>query len=142
RLAQMMVRPEPADRALRNADDAARLAVDPVLAVRARGDVDRVLEQARHAAVVFGRDEENAFGAGHPLAEREPFARRSVLEVVVEQRDRADLDDFEPKARRRALDHRLRGLAVPRFLAQAADENGDVAWRRHRESPPWRNPQA
>src|SRR5205814_2031041 len=55
RLPQMVVRAERANRSGRNADDRPGLAAPCAVSVRARADVDRVLEHAGHAAVVLGR---------------------------------------------------------------------------------------
>ena len=96
RLAQVMVRAEPADRAGRDADHRARLAGPRALAVRPRADVDRVLEHARHRAVVFRRDEKQRVGAFHFGRESRPRRGRIAFVVVfVVERELSDLDDLE-----------------------------------------------
>ena len=54
-LAQLVVGAEPADRAGRGADDRRRLLVPHALAIGPRADVDRILEHAGDAAIIFGR---------------------------------------------------------------------------------------
>jgi hypothetical protein len=126
-----MVGTEPADRSGRDADHGAGLAVPRALAVRARADVDRILQYAGYAAVVFGRHEQQRVGARNALLERGDLGGRTGFEILVEQRQLADLDDFELQRRRRHRGERLGHFPVERFLAQAADDDGDVAGRAH-----------
>src|SRR6185503_3053620 len=83
------------------------------------------------AAVVFGRHEQHRVGARAALLERRDLGGRTGLEILVVQRQLPDLDDFELQRRRRQRCDRLCHFAVERFLAQAADDHGDVAGRTH-----------
>src|SRR5271154_3301702 len=57
---QTLGRVDAAKRPGRVADDAGRLAQERTLAVRARGDIDGVLQYAGNGAVVLRRDEDDA----------------------------------------------------------------------------------
>ena len=136
RLPQMVVRAERANRSGRNADDRPGLAAPCAVSVRARADVDRVLEHAGHAAVVLGCHEEHCISLPDARLERRSGSGRIGVVVLVVERQLPDFDDFELERRRRNGDQCLGGLAVEGFLTQAADENGDVTGRAH-ELPFW-----
>src|SRR5258708_38998526 len=60
RLAQMMVCPEGAKGAERDADHSARFAAPDALDSRPRADIKSILQHGGHRAVVLGRDEQHA----------------------------------------------------------------------------------
>src|SRR5450755_17365 len=131
RLAKVVIGAERAQSPGREAENRSRLAVPRALAVGTRGDVDRVLEHARHRAVVLRRDEQHRVGLLHAALEILDLLRRVGVEVLVVMRQLADLDDLELQRLRRHGDHRLGHLAIERFLAKAADDDGHVAGGAH-----------
>lgn len=65
---------------------------------RTRGPVERVLQHARHRAVVFGRDDQQAVGIGDLLLEcARDFGKVAVVVLAV-QRQAADIDEVEGKS--------------------------------------------
>src|ERR1022692_1117124 len=123
----MMVGAEGTQSAGRETEDRARFAVPRAFAVRPRGNIDRVLEDAGHRAVVLWRDEQNSIRLLDATLEILRLLRRIGIEVLVVMRHLADLDDLELQRRRRHRDHRLGHLAVEGFLAQAAYEDRYIA---------------
>ncbi len=91
-LADLVVGAEAADASRRGGDDRRRLLVEHALAIGPRADVDRVLEHAGNAAIIFGADEQHAVGRGDLLAEAGPLLGRIAVEVLVVERQVADLD--------------------------------------------------
>src|SRR6185369_15843203 len=96
---------EAADRAGRRGDDRPGLLVEHALPIGARADIDRILEHARDAAIIFGAAEKDAITRRDLLAEAGPLLGRVAVEILVVERQIADLD------------HR----AVEIFVAQRAD---------------------
>ena len=82
---QMLGRADATERARRVADDADRLAEERALAVRARADVDGVLQHAGDRAVIFGRHEQHAVRLLQLFAERQPVGRGIGFQVLVEE---------------------------------------------------------
>ena len=95
----------------RGGDDRRRLLVEHALAVRPRADVDRILEHAGNAAIIFGADEQHAVRRADLLAEPHPLLGRVGVEVLVVERQVADLD------------HR----AIEIVAAKPADRSRDLA---------------
>src|SRR5438445_8955605 len=127
RLAQMMIRAEGADCSRRAADYRRRLAAPHALAVRSRADIDRVLEAARDRAVVFRRDEQQRLRTVYALAERRPRCRRRIgFEILVIQRQVADLDNLACERCGCEFNHGFGDAAAISLLAQAADDDGDI----------------
>src|SRR5678815_852828 len=82
-LADLVVRPEPADRPRRSGDDRPGLLVEHALAIGPRADVDRILEHARDAAIVLRAAEQHAIAGRDLLAEARPLLGRVGVEVLV-----------------------------------------------------------
>src|ERR1700754_4162048 len=78
RLPQMMIGAEGPDRARRAADHRPRLAVPDAASIRPGADIQCILENGRHRAVIFRRDEQHGVSGLDALAERGPWRRRSV----------------------------------------------------------------
>src|SRR6266700_7657655 len=96
RLPQMMVGAESPDRAWRAADNRTRLTVPDAAAIRPGAYIQRILESCRHRAVIFGRDEQHRVSGLDSLPERGPLSGlRFGLEILIDKRQLADLDDFE-----------------------------------------------
>src|SRR5258708_30097051 len=72
----MLIGAEASDRTRRQADDSSRLLVPDASAIGPRSDVDRILENTRNRAVIFGRHEQNAMDGADLIAERNPWGRR------------------------------------------------------------------
>src|SRR5438094_916904 len=127
----MMIRAEAADRAGRNADDAGGFAAPGAFAIRTRSDVDRILEHARHTAIVFRRNEQHGVKRLDFLLEIAYDLWRVGLVVGVVKRQLSDLDDLQLERRLRHRDKRVGHLSIKGFLAQTADDDGDVAGSGH-----------
>jgi hypothetical protein len=56
-------------------------------------NIDRVLENARDAAVIFWRDEQHAVRGPDLVAQADPLLGRILVEVLIVERQVADLDD-------------------------------------------------
>src|SRR5215813_4562622 len=123
-----MIGAEAADGANRAADDSRRFAFPGALAVRARRDVDGVLEHSRHRAVVLRRDEQHRVGRLDLALERDPRGRRISFDVLIEKRQIADLDDLRLERRWRDLDEGVGDFAVEGVLAETSDDDGDRVW--------------
>src|SRR4029434_548697 len=105
--------------------DGRRLLVPDALAVGPRADVDGVLEDTGHAAIIFGRTEQYAVRRGDPLAETDPCLRRVGVEVLVVERQVPALDHRAIAIVAAQCAHGARHLAVDAVLPQAADKDGD-----------------
>src|SRR5262249_7593807 len=131
RLAQVVIGAEAADGADRAADDSRPFAFPGALAVRARRDVDGVLEHARHRAVVLRRDEQHRVGRLDLALERDPRRRRFAFDVLIEKRQLGDLDDLPLERGRGDRDERVSDLAIEGFLAETSDDDRDGVWHGH-----------
>src|SRR5690349_14082201 len=103
----MMIGAHPADRAGPYADYALRPPAPGALDVWARGHIDGIFEDGRHGAVVFRRDEKCRVGAADALAKRGPLSRRRSIEILIIERQIANLHDLQLQRLRRKLDERM-----------------------------------
>src|SRR4051812_35715725 len=132
-LAKLVIGAEAADRARRGADDRRRLLVPDALAVRPRSDVDRILENARNAAIIFGRDEEDPVSGTDRVTENGVGGRLvAAVIILVVEREVADLDDSAIKPALLQGAERPGDLAVEAALAKAADYRRDLQDIAHR----------
>src|SRR5262245_4928924 len=110
----------------RGAHDRDRLACQRRAERRARGPVDRVLEHARNAAVVLGRGDQERVGFSDRLLETDDgLGIAGCLDVVVVERQRADLVVDELDAFGHQLARRPQERAVVRALPEAAGDPED-----------------
>ena len=130
-----MIGAEPADASRRSGHDRRRLLVEHALAVGPRTDIDRVLEHARDAAVIFGAAEQDSVRFGDLLAEADPLLGRVRVEVLVVERQVADLDHRAVEIVGAQGTDRPRDLAVDAPLAKAADDDRDLVG--HGAPPDW-----
>jgi hypothetical protein len=119
---------EPAERSLRHADDCRRFFREDALAVGPGADVDRVFQQAGHRTVVFRRHEQHGLRAPHAIAKARPGLGHVRFQVLVVQRQVADLDELQ-RERSSGCDfaHRIGDLPVERRFPQASDQYDNVA---------------
>jgi len=125
-LAEMMVGAEAAVHPGRRGHDRRWLLVEDALPIGARADVDRVLEHARNAAVVFGAAEEDAVGSRDLLAEAGPLLRRVGVEVLVVKGEVADLDHRTVEIVVAKSADRPCDLTVDASFAKAANDDCDA----------------
>src|SRR5688572_12975115 len=125
-----------ADLARRRADDRRRLADERVAAPGPAAPVDGVLERARDAAIVLGRDEQERLRRLERLLVR--LRRRWIVGIVVVavERQVPDRDLGELEAVGREAHESLRELAVDRASREAADDVTDLV-RGHGFSSLW-----
>src|SRR6185437_13226130 len=127
-LANLVIRAEAADASRRSRYDSGGLSIPNALPIRPRADVDRILEDARDAAIIFGTDEQDSIGSPDLVAEpnvRLGLIRKRVIVLVVE-RQVADLDHgaVEIVATKRA--DRAGHPAVETSFPKAADDDRDL----------------
>src|SRR6476620_2674986 len=91
-LTDLMVSSETADASRRCRDDRTRLLVEHALPVGPRADVDRVLQDSGDATIILGTAEQHAVRLADLLAETGPLLGRIGIEVLVVEREVADLD--------------------------------------------------
>src|SRR6476661_5590464 len=127
-LTDLVVGAEPADAAGRGGDDRGGFLVPHALPVGTRTDVDRVLQHAWNAAIIFRRHEQNAVGRANLLAKAKILLGLlgKRIEVLVVEGQIADLDHraVEVVAPQRA--DRAGDLAVDAAFAKAADDDRDL----------------
>src|SRR5487761_163351 len=138
-VAQVILRAHAAERRHRRADDRGRLA-DIWRIGNPRTPVDRVLEGRRYRVIELWRREQHAVGGADSLAIG--MDRRRIAfdaNVVVVERQGAELDDLDRHAGGCELNRRLERGAVERALAQAAGDSGNLQlWTvAHRFPPIW-----
>ncbi|MNT36039.1 hypothetical protein D3C72_1720970 [compost metagenome] len=124
-VAQVLLGHRRADLADGGADHRRRLAGEGTVAVGARADVDRILQHAWHGTVVLGGNEQHGVGGAHLVLQARALRRVTGVEVLVIERQVADLHVLEARLVAGQLLQRVRQLAVAGLFAQAADENGN-----------------
>ncbi|MNC51545.1 hypothetical protein D3C75_1008400 [compost metagenome] len=119
-----MVGAETTNSPRRHTDHRRWLAPPGALPVGPRPHIDGVFQAARHRTVVFRGNEQHRIAAADFVAKTLPGLWRCVgLDVLVVQRQIADLDDPQGKAGRRQFRECAGDLAVVGILAQATDDN-------------------
>src|SRR5207342_2240882 len=95
-LAQLVIGAEAADRPWRGADNRGRLLVPDAPPIGPRADIDRILEYARDAAIIFRSTEQDAVRGTDLLPEADIGLGLLALQVVVliVQRQVANLDQL------------------------------------------------
>ena len=119
----VVLREQCAEPARRGADDRERAAAKNPRAVgrRARRPVDRILEYAGNAVVIFGRHQQHAIGGGDRLLERGHRLRDAFrLHVAVIERDAVQRARLQRHAIRYQLRRRAQQRGVVRAVPQAA----------------------
>src|SRR6201993_461727 len=96
--------------------------------MRAAGPVDGVLQDARHAAVVFRRNEQHRVDRGDRVLKRSACRRVIVIEIAVVQRKISNGNLLERKVVGRQPDQRLGQRPVDRVNRQTTDEVSDLVF--------------
>src|SRR6476469_2419084 len=123
----MMIGAEGPDRARRAADNRTRLAVPDAASIRPGADIQCILENCRHRAVIFRRDEQHCVSRLDALAERGPCRGRRVdIKILIVKRQLSNLDDVELQRRWRERDQRIRQHPVERSLPQTSDQHAHI----------------
>jgi hypothetical protein len=125
-IAQMLLRHSRSDQTGGHTYDAGWLARPDIFAPWTRALVDCVFESARDRAVVLGRDKQDALcSLDFSL---HPFDRIGWMGVVIRvvKRQVVDPDKCEGEIGRGKPDKGVSQLPVERFLAEAADQDGDL----------------
>src|SRR5438552_14967099 len=107
----MLVCAERAQRTAGETRHSGRLLVEDALPIRARANVDRVLEDTGNGTVVLRRYEQDRVGGAETIAKSNPRCRnvlRILVEVLIVKSEIAYLDNLELEILRRDFLHRLR----------------------------------
>src|SRR5664279_2000530 len=131
----MMIGAETTDGPRGDADDRPWLAIPHALAVGPGSNVQRVLQDCRHRAVVLRSHEQDCVSGLDPRSEFRPGWRGlSLIVILVVEGQVSDFMDFKLQGFGRKRYQCLGHLEIACLLAQAAHENRYLAFRSHGEN--------
>ena len=121
--------PGTADRAGRGGQHEHRLAGQLGLRIGARGPIERILDHAGHAMIIFGRGNDNAVRFANGGTQSGDRGRRRVgIQILIIKRQIIEREDAQLRLFAECIVQRLEDLCVEGVTAQAA---GDAEKKGH-----------
>ena len=116
---KVVVGAETTDGARRHGHHRARLSIPRAVPVGPGRDVDRVLQHARHRAVVLRGHEQDGVRRFDLGAKRDPGRWRRLIQVLVVEGKLSDFDDLELQVGRSQGGERVRDIAMRLALSES-----------------------
>src|SRR4029077_20997339 len=108
-----------------------RLAAPRALAIRPGSDIQAILQGGPQRAIVLRRYEKNSVRSPYPGTKFRPGSWRTLVAILVVDRQLCDLDDAELQLCGRQLRECVRHLSIDRISPQASHDHGYVAYLVH-----------